>query len=121
MDKQLLEELKGKLEASKKELEETLRSFATKDPVMKDDWDTRLPDYGPPSLGDLEQEGDRVEEYENKLPIEYGLEIKLRDVNRALKKIEEGTYGLCEKCGKPIPEERLRAVPEAFTHVECSA
>jgi len=119
MDKQLIEELRQKLEQSKQELEETLGAFATKDPIMKDDWDTKLPDFGPPSLGDLEQESDRVEEYENKLPVEYGLELKLRDVNRALKKFAEGTYGICEKCNKAIDEKRIRVIPEAPTHVDC--
>jgi DnaK suppressor protein len=40
--------------------------------------------------------------------------LVVRDVNRALKKIEEGTYGLSDRSGKPIPRERLEAVPEAL-------
>ena len=39
---------------------------------------------------------------------------RLDRVNRALKKIEEGTYGLSDRSGKPIPRERLEAVPEAL-------
>lgn len=39
---------------------------------------------------------------------------RLERVNRALKKIEEGTYGLSDRSGKPIPRERLEAVPEAL-------
>jgi len=39
---------------------------------------------------------------------------RLDRVNRALKKIEEGTYGFSERSGKPIPRERLEAVPEAL-------
>jgi len=38
---------------------------------------------------------------------------RLNLVNRALEKIEEGTYGLSDASGKPIPRERLEAVPEA--------
>ena len=37
-------------------------------------------------------------------------------IDAALKRIEDGTYGICTNCGKPIPEERLEAVPWA-THV----
>jgi DnaK suppressor protein len=37
------------------------------------------------------------------------LDAMLRDVDRALQKIEEGTYGICDRCGKLIPEERLDA------------
>ncbi len=39
---------------------------------------------------------------------------RLEQVDRALKKIEEGTYGLSDSSGKPIPRERLEAVPEAL-------
>src|SRR5262245_21436394 len=41
----------------------------------------------------------------------------LRAVDRALEKIEEGTYGLSEVSGKPIPRARLEAVPEAILTV----
>lgn len=44
---------------------------------------------------------------------------RLERVNRALKKIEEGTYGLSDLSGQPIPRERLEAVPESiFTFAE---
>jgi len=37
----------------------------------------------------------------------------LSEINAALKRIEEGTYGTCAKCGKPIAPERLEAYPWA--------
>lgn len=37
----------------------------------------------------------------------------LAQVKRALAKMDDGTYGVCEHCGKPIEEDRLRAVPYA--------
>jgi DnaK suppressor protein len=39
---------------------------------------------------------------------------RLRRVNRAFEKIDEGSYGLSDLSGKPIPRERLEAVPEAI-------
>jgi RNA polymerase-binding transcription factor len=45
-------------------------------------------------------------------------ERRLRAVDRALKKIEEGTYGLSDVSGKPIPTPRLEAVPEATLTVQ---
>jgi|SRR5579871_1083292 len=39
---------------------------------------------------------------------------RLAQVDRALKKLEEGTYGVSDLSGKPIPRERLEAVPEAL-------
>jgi DnaK suppressor protein len=49
------------------------------------------------------------------------LEAMLRDVDRALQKIEEGTYGICDRCGKLIPEERLDARPWSVLCVEDAA
>jgi DnaK suppressor protein len=43
---------------------------------------------------------------------------RLEQVQRALQKIEEGTYGLSDDSGEPIPKERLKAVPEAVRTVE---
>ncbi len=46
------------------------------------------------------------------------LKNQLEEVKEALKRIEEGSYGICEKTGKPIPVERLEANPTARTVVE---
>lgn len=43
----------------------------------------------------------------------------LRMVNDALKKIEQGKYGVCELCGKDIKDERLEVIPYATTCVSC--
>jgi DnaK suppressor protein len=43
------------------------------------------------------------------------------DVVRALEKIEEGTYGLCDRCGALIPEERLDARPWSVLCVSCAS
>ncbi|WP_433515808.1 TraR/DksA family transcriptional regulator [Nonomuraea sp. CA-143628] len=42
-----------------------------------------------------------------------------RAVIEALKRVDEGTYGRCVDCGKPVPEGRLEARPEAARCVEC--
>jgi len=43
------------------------------------------------------------------------------EIDRALAKIEAGTYGLCEKCGKEIPRARLKALPHAPLCVACKS
>ena len=43
---------------------------------------------------------------------------RLEDVNRALEKIEEGTYGLSDESGAPIARGRLEAAPEAIRTVD---
>ena len=45
--------------------------------------------------------------------LEEGVEDTLRAIDAALARIDDGTYGTCEICGKPIGEERLRAIPWA--------
>jgi RNA polymerase-binding transcription factor DksA len=41
------------------------------------------------------------------------VEGELKDIDDALRRLELGTYGICEECGKPIDEARLEAVPWA--------
>ena len=45
--------------------------------------------------------------------LEEGVQQTLSDIELALSKIEDGTYGTCEVCGKPIGAERLAAIPWA--------
>jgi DnaK suppressor protein len=110
MDKKLIEELKEKLEAQKNSIQKELENFATEDPNLKHNWDTKYPNR---EDGDKDEEADEVQEYDNMLSLEHSLELKLKDVKAALEKMKEGKYGICEKCGEPIEEERLRAAPEA--------
>jgi DnaK suppressor protein len=42
-----------------------------------------------------------------------------REIDRALGRIDEGTYGTCERCGATIAEERLEAVPYATLCLAC--
>ena len=46
-------------------------------------------------------------------------EQELAQVNAALARVENGTYGSCSVCGEPIGEKRLEAVPHAATCVNC--
>lgn len=120
MNKQLLEELKEKLEITKGQLEKELQEFADKDPKLKGDWDSRYPLHdGGIGSQVLEDAADEVEEFVTRLPIEYSLETRLKDVDIALEKIKKDGYGKCEKCGKEMEEERLRAYPEARTCIDC--
>ena len=43
------------------------------------------------------------------------------DIDQALMRIKEGTYGICLRCGKPIDERRLEAVPTARYDAECQS
>ena len=49
------------------------------------------------------------------------LTATLEDVERALEKLDDGTYGICDGCGALIPQERLEARPWTSLCVECAA
>ena len=58
-------------------------------------------------------------EREKNMTVLRTLEINVQQIDDALTKFDAGTYGVCERCGKPIPEKRLRALPEATHCIEC--
>jgi DnaK suppressor protein len=45
----------------------------------------------------------------------------IAEIDDALQRIDDGTYGTCERCGKPIDERRLEAVPTARYDAACQA
>jgi RNA polymerase-binding protein DksA len=51
--------------------------------------------------------------------LEENSEHVLAEIDRALERIEAGTYGSCETCGKAIAEERLEAIPYATQCIDC--
>jgi len=118
MDKQLIQKFETELEKEKKKLTDQLKSFAKKDLRLKGDWDTKFPIFGDQSQGQ-DENIDEVEEYENLLPVEHTLELRLADIEKALKKIKKDKYGKCEKCKKDIEIKRLEVVPEAKLCMKC--
>jgi DnaK suppressor protein len=49
------------------------------------------------------------------------LSATLEDVDRALEKLDDGTYGICDRCGAPISEERLEARPWTSLCMSCAS
>jgi len=117
MNKELIEKLKNKLQEEKNEAEADLKSFAHKDPNLKGNWDANRPKEENP---DMEERADETEEYDARISVEQSLEVKLKNINLALEKIEKEAYGRCENCEKEISEERLMAYPEARLCMECN-
>jgi DnaK suppressor protein len=75
-----------------------------------------------------EEHGEEAEEFEDEAQGMAQSEVnqtlhdlndqRVSDIERALEKIDEGTYGLSDASGEPIPKARLEAVPEAILTVE---
>jgi DnaK suppressor protein len=101
------EQLKNKLEA---EREETRSEIGRMKANLKYELDAD-PEEGDPDLY----------EREKSLALLRNLEEKLYDLSRALAMIEDGTYGLCEICGKEIGTERLEALPYTSYCLACKA
>ena len=75
---------------------------------------------------DLEDERDRLLGERDRLsstlddPGSSPVILVLGEIERALERIDDGTYGLCERCGEPIAAERLEALPYAVRCVGCA-
>jgi RNA polymerase-binding protein DksA len=69
-------------------------------------------------VGDLEDEASLLYDREAEIDENARDRKELAQVNRALERIEQGTYGLSEVSGRPIPIERLEALPSAITLVD---
>ncbi len=65
--------------------------------------------------------GTEVFEAEQVIALERNEQELLGRVERALARLDEGTYGQCERCGQEIPFERLEALPYATLCVTCQA
>lgn len=61
----------------------------------------------------------QISEYEQKLVNVRRIKQQIAEVEHALSKIQNGTYGMCDDCGKPIPEGRLKAIPQANLCLDC--
>ena len=102
--KQRLQDLKAELEQVRDGLEEDQRFRA------EEEGDFTQHDSGDMSQSLFTREVDAT--------VEQQVERRLQHVERALQKIEEGTYGLSDDSGEPIPRGRLGVAPEAIRTVE---
>jgi DnaK suppressor protein len=99
------------LEAEKKRIEEELglsKASQTMDERRE----------GSP-FGKREEEATESMELEKRLALENRLQARLTEVEKAIHKLEIGTYGICEVCNNPIDPARLEALPQAILCMSC--
>lgn len=60
-----------------------------------------------------------VHEREKNLALVRRLETKIEEIDKAIQVAQKGTYGICERCGKPIDPARLKALPETTLCIQC--
>ena len=102
------------LEAEKERLLQELKGLGRINPDNPKDWEA-TPDEMNTMRADKNEAADAIEEYETRAAISVELESRLQNINKALEKIENNAYGMCEVCGGTIEEDRLEANPSAAT------
>jgi DnaK suppressor protein len=107
-----LDAVRGALEGELESLEAELATLTTvtRDPAATIGFGKRVGEGTSEAIGRIERVGQAD-----------ALAAKLAGVRRALEKLDEGTYGICDRCGASIPDERLEARPSSVRCVRCSA
>lgn len=70
---------------------------------------------------DSEERATELENQEALEVIQKTEDTEIHQIEAALRRISEGTYGTCMECGKPIDPRRLKALPTAATCISCGA
>jgi DnaK suppressor protein len=111
IDKEFVEEQRGRLEELRVELTRLARGLEEDQRDRAEDEE----DFTEHDSGDMSQS---LFTREMDATVEQVTERRLASVERALEKIEEGTYGLSDESGEQIAKGRLEAAPEAIYTVE---
>jgi DnaK suppressor protein len=118
MTPQELEKLKSGLLAEKQQIELELKEFTVENPAVKGDYKTKFPEVNESDTSD--EKAQNVTEYERNRATEQMFESRLKEINDTLSRINDGEYGVCEKCSYPIDVKRLKAMPVARVCMDCS-
>lgn len=104
-------QIRAHLEAEKKRIEEELG-------ISKGSQSMDERREGSP-FGKREEEATESMELEKRLALENRLQLMLTEVEKALQKMDNGTYGLCDMCNNPIDPARMEALPQAILCMNC--
>jgi RNA polymerase-binding transcription factor DksA len=105
---------KTQLESLLADITKALEAISIHNPNNVADWVEDTADIASPEA-DPNDVADLTEEWDERRATTAVLETRFNNICRALKKIEDGTFGTCEVCGGPIEANRLDANPAART------
>ncbi len=118
MKTRLFEDMKTALTEEKSKLEAELAGLSHRKPRPNEAGQTFAVQYE--NFGESEDENaSEIAQYSDNLSLEQELESALKDVESAMKAIENGTYGVCKYCKQVISEDRLRARPTSTSCIAC--
>ncbi len=109
LDQAQLDELRGRLERDRDNLRAEVDDISTNEVQAGVQYDPEQSGYGNHEA----ESGTELYEQERNLALERNLQEQLAEVEHALDKVAQGTYGICDVCGKDINPERLQAMPQA--------
>ncbi|EMS73347.1 TraR/DksA C4-type zinc finger protein [Ruminiclostridium cellobioparum] len=116
MEKYRLDQLKGKLKEQEKQMINTIKT-------MHENGDADMSEHYPTELSNYDNHpadhGTELYILELNMALKVHEQTKLNDIQKALKKIDNGTYGICEHCQREIDFGRLNAKPSAGLCYEC--
>jgi len=104
----------AELEKFRKVLEKQLRALQT-------DFGKEISSAGAPALADINDQATLESERSFELRIKDRERKLINKVQDALRKIGDGTYGICESCGEPIGIKRLQARPVTSFCINCKS
>jgi RNA polymerase-binding protein DksA len=113
--KKIIEEIKTSLLVQKKQIVDDLNDISKTDIHEADNRGTQFPEYGDKP----DENAQEISDFSTTVATQKILEKSLEDIDKALTRIEKGTYGTCKYCGKLIAEKRLMARPTAGACVAC--
>lgn len=115
MEKAQLDQLRGRLEQDRGNLTAQIEEIENDEVHAENQYDPEFSGYG----NHMAETGTEIFEQERNLALEQSLKAQLADVEHALAKFDDGSYGICDNCGKPISAERLQALPQATLCIRC--
>jgi len=110
-----IEKIKAGLIQKKQQLLQDLQDLSKKDPHETDNRTASFPEYGDKP----DENAQEISEYSTVVMTEKVLEKSIKEIDDALKRIENNTYGVCKYCKKEIGEKRLMARPTASSCIDC--
>lgn len=105
---------KAKLETELAQITTDLNALGIHNPEVEEDW-VAIPQDVATQEADENVSADRTEDWLERNGTLAALETRYNNITRALEKISNGTYGVCEISGEQIEEDRLEANPAART------
>ncbi|HEY4506781.1 MAG TPA: TraR/DksA family transcriptional regulator [Candidatus Paceibacterota bacterium] len=119
MDTSEKEKLKMSLLAELGAINKQLAEFTTENPLIKGD---RLSRFHKTDPSDSQSDkAHSVTEFEEDRAVEQNMELRKKELEEALSNLDEGNYGICEKCVSPIDSRRLKVLPVARLCFDCAS